>query len=127
MHHLLASSFSMLWTRFLDTNLVNACTHSINSINAGELQEEVVSSPATVTTPFPVPDADEPSSKENDSLTGKRISEKRLKREYINMKTEEYYKRQKRHEERLAIEKEKLELDKKKIELVERYLNSQII
>lgn len=50
----------------------------------------------------------------------KRVSEKRIKQEYIAAKKEEYCKRQKRHEERLQFEKEKLELEKKT--LLEQYL-----
>ncbi|KAG5871362.1 hypothetical protein JTB14_019759 [Gonioctena quinquepunctata] len=55
----------------------------------------------------------------------KRLSEKQLKNEYINLKREEYEKRQKRHEERCLIEKELNEIDKRKLEVLEEYLKNK--
>lgn len=55
----------------------------------------------------------------------KRLSENKMKLELINLKTEEYKKRQKRHDEKIEIQKEKLKIEKKKLVLLEQYLRSR--
>ncbi|CAG9822181.1 unnamed protein product [Phaedon cochleariae] len=54
-----------------------------------------------------------------------RLSEKQLKKEFINSKKIEYAKRQKRHDEKLAIETKRMEIEEKKLAVLQEYLKNK--
>lgn len=62
---------------------------------------------------------------ESSATNKKRLSEKQLKKEFINSKKIEYAKRQKRHEEKLAIETKRIEIEEKKLAVLQEYLKNK--
>ncbi|KAG5877219.1 hypothetical protein JTB14_036427 [Gonioctena quinquepunctata] len=60
----------------------------------------------------------------NSNKRRKRVSEKQLKKEYIDLKREEYTRRQKRHAEKYLMEQERNEIERKKLTVLEEYLKN---
>ncbi|CAH1101676.1 unnamed protein product [Psylliodes chrysocephalus] len=55
----------------------------------------------------------------------RRLSDKQIKKEYVEMKKKEYEKRQKRHDDKMKIETERNELERRKVMLLEKYLSGK--
>ncbi|CAG9822814.1 unnamed protein product [Phaedon cochleariae] len=118
----------------------NSCTHSLNSLDTpivadGENEDPDLEMERNDqnSTEIEKQLEEDPPSKEKScgqnnfspSKKRKRISEKQLKKEYVDLKREEFTKRQKRHEEKILIEKERNEIDKKKLSVLEEYLQNK--
>ncbi|KAK5648073.1 hypothetical protein RI129_002965 [Pyrocoelia pectoralis] len=101
-------NFFDLMDELLGSNPTNSSPHSINSSTPEPPGESSCSTPTPET---------------SDNVDAKKApKQQKLKRGYLDYKCEEAAKKQKRHEEKLALEREKIQLETRKLDLLERYL-----
>ncbi|KAG5870867.1 hypothetical protein JTB14_020681 [Gonioctena quinquepunctata] len=62
----------------------------------------------------------------NSNKNRNRVSEKQLKKEYIDLKREEYTRCQKRHAEKYLMGQERNEIERKKLTVLEEYLKNKL-
>ncbi|XP_018577662.1 uncharacterized protein LOC108915975 [Anoplophora glabripennis] len=109
----------------------NECTHSLNS--TFDYQNKPSTSTADETsstgneTDVQETDIERPRQPQNGNLQ-RPINKRKyssLKSQYIEKKLKEYYEKNQRHNERLAIEERKLEIENQKLELLREYLSKK--
>ncbi|KAK4871595.1 hypothetical protein RN001_015719 [Aquatica leii] len=101
-------NFFELMDEVLGSKPTNSCSHSNNSSTPES------SNQSSCSTPTPE------SSDQN--FVKKAPKQQKLKRDYRDYKREELVNKQKRHEQKLALEREKIQLETRKLDLLEKYL-----
>lgn len=115
----------------------NSCNHSLNILETSEIidREYVESSSEIVNVQNSEEQEVESSNnvekfnEEHPNSTRKkrsRFSGKQNQKDYMELKREEYKKRQKRHEERCLLETERNETEKKRLAILEEYLKNKL-
>ncbi|KAF2887839.1 hypothetical protein ILUMI_18333 [Ignelater luminosus] len=117
--------FYELMDEILGADPTNSCLHAINSNQFDPTMEDILESPCLATSTSYQSVSSEVQENNKDTKQIKKISEKTLKREYIELKREEEKNRQKRHEDLLALEQHKIVLENRKLDLLEKYLNAK--
>lgn len=115
----------------------NSCSHSLNTLDTPETFNRENEEPLTECESEETNLEVEFQNNENKSIKEqqetrqenkkrKRLSENQIKKEYIDLRREEYEKRQKRHEEKCLLERERNEIDRRKVEILEEYLKVKL-
>lgn len=114
----------------------NSCNHSLNILETSEIDREYVESSSEIVNVQNSEEQEVESSnnvekfnEEHPNSTRKkrsRFSGKQNQKDYMELKREEYKKRQKRHEERCLLETERNETEKKRLAILEEYLKNKL-